>query len=97
MPDQASRRSWCGAAVSSHLTSSRRQRLQRPRAGQPKGFAGRTLLAGRFARLGQLHRPGLLLSGIDLEKAGPVVAAGETIPGAPDGELLVACTHEGLA
>src|SRR5262249_53323172 len=55
------------------------------------------LLTGRFARLGQLYSPGLLLPGVDFEKAGPVVAAGEAVSGAPDGEFLVARAHEGSA
>ena len=52
----------------------------------------RRLLAG----FGELHRPGRLLAGIDLEKAGAVVAARQAIADAADGELLVARAHEGL-
>src|SRR5262249_57150984 len=63
---------------------------------------GRRRLPGRtgalaLAGLGQLHRPGLLLAGVDLEEAGAVEAAREAIPGATDGELLFAGAHEGLA
>src|SRR5262252_7581227 len=98
MPDRGSRRSWCGAGASSPRTSGWRQGLQRPHARRRgKCLAGRPLLTGRFARFRQFYRPGLLLSSVDFEKAGPVVTAGEAISGAPDGEFLVAGAHEGLA
>ena len=55
----------------------------------------------RAARLlvgfGQLHGPGALLAGIDLEEAGAVKAARQAILGALDGEFLVARAHEGLS
>src|SRR5579871_4056246 len=93
--DQASRRSWCGAFSSSRRISLR-QCLQRPRrTGQRTERLARALL--RFSRFGQLDRPGLLLPGVHLEKAGAVKAPGEAISGAPDGEFLVARAHEGLA
>src|SRR5262249_35027472 len=53
------------------------------------------MLRGLLAGLGELDRPGALLAGIDFEEAGTIVAAGETIADAADGELLVARAHEG--
>src|SRR5215813_5626507 len=46
----------------------------------------RRLLVG----LRQLHRPGSLLSGVDLEKPGAVEAARQAVLGPLDGEFLVA-------
>ena len=74
-------------------------------AGRPRG---RRRLQHRHARLQRLHRhligrfgeldrPRRLVAGVDLEEAGAVVAARQTIVGAADGELLVARAHEGLA
>src|SRR5262252_1716082 len=98
MPDQESRQSLCDAAASSCKTSGWGQRLQRPRAGRRHGrLAGYALLPGCFAGLGQLHCPGLLLAGIDFEKAGPVEATSEAVSGAPYSEFLVARAHERLA
>src|SRR5262249_51208505 len=48
-------------------------------------------------RVGELHRPGRLLAGIDFEEAGSVEATGEAVLGAADGELLVASAHERLS
>src|SRR5512136_1836720 len=49
-------------------------------------------------RIGELHRPTLgVAARVDLEEAGPVVAAGETVLTTVDSELAVACAHEGLA
>jgi len=60
-------------------------------------LAGRTLpLLSSLAGFGELHRPGLLLARIDLEKAGAVEPAGKAVAGTPDGEFLVAGAHEGL-
>src|SRR5450756_2424981 len=59
----------------------------------PRHPLGRLLLIG----LGQLHGPGALLAGVDLEEAGTVETAGEAIVGSLDGELLVARAHEGLS
>ena len=50
-----------------------------------------------FRAFGQLHRPGALLAGVDLEEAGAVETARQAILGALDGEFLVARTHEGLS
>ena len=55
------------------------------------------LLRGLFVGFGQLHGPGSLLAGVDLEEAGAVEAARQAILGALDGEFLVARTHEGLS
>ena len=54
-------------------------------------------LRGLFAGFGQLHRPGALLAGVDLEEAGAVETARQAILGALDGEFLVARAHEGLS
>ena len=56
-----------------------------------------TRCGGLFAGFGQLHGPGALFAGIDLEEAGAVEAARQAILGAADGEFLVARTHEGLS
>jgi len=50
-----------------------------------------------FVRFGQLHGPGALLAGVDLEEAGTVETARQAILGALDGEFLVTRTHEGLS
>ena len=54
------------------------------------------MLRRLLAQFGQLHGPGPLLAGIDLEKSGTVIAAWETITDAADRELLVAGAHKGL-
>ena len=51
---------------------------------------------GCSAEFGQLHRPGALLAGIDLEKAGAVITVRQTIADAANRELLVAGAHKGL-
>ena len=56
-----------------------------------------TRCARLFVGFGQLHGPGALFAGIDLEKAGAVETARQAILGALDGEFLVARTHEGLS
>src|SRR5579884_2321334 len=65
----------------------------------PRELACRAGSAGGppLRRLRQLHRPGLLIPGVDFEKAGPLIAASETISRAADREFLVARAHEGLA
>src|SRR5205085_10449921 len=97
MPDRGSRRSWCGAGVS----FGRLPRLDLRRAGRRRWDQRRVLrqrlLRRLLGRLGELHGPGALLAGVDLEKAGAVIAARQTILDALDGELLVARAHEGLA
>ena len=50
-----------------------------------------------LARFGQLHGPGALFAGIDLEEAGAVKTARQTIGDAANGELLVAGAHKGLS
>src|ERR1700752_2752721 len=89
MRDQESRRSWCGAAVSFRLLwkAGDRGRRDTPRQLLPR-------LLGRFR---ELHGPGALLGGIDLEEAGTVITTREAVLDALDGEFLVACAHEGLA
>ena len=54
-------------------------------------------LRRRFVGFGQLHGPGALLAGVDLEEAGAVKTARQAILGALDGEFLVARTHECLS
>src|SRR5439155_8310469 len=49
-----------------------------------------------LVRLRQLHRPGTLLGGVDLEEAGEVEAARQAIFSTLDGESLVARAHERL-
>ncbi len=56
-----------------------------------------TLLRLLFVGFGQLDGPCALLAGVDLEKAGAVIAARQAVLGALDGEFLVARAHEGLA
>src|ERR1044072_3454434 len=88
MPDQESRRSWCGAVVSFALLRQSRNR----------GWCNaRRELRRLIGLLGELHRPGALLGGIDLEKAGAVITAREAVLDALDGEFLVARAHESLA
>src|SRR5207244_1512426 len=53
----------------------------------------RRLLVG----FGQLHGPGALLAGIDLEEAGAVEPARQAILGTLDGEFLVARAHKSLS
>src|SRR6185295_7521901 len=88
---RASRRSWCGAAVSFGLLRLSGRRIDRRVLGRLRR------LAGLVGRLGQLDGPGTLLRGVDLEKAGAVIAAREAILDAANGEFLVARAHEGLA
>src|SRR3954464_2775229 len=87
-PDQGSRRSWCGAAVSFALLRQSRDRGWRD---------ARRELRGLVTRFGELHRPGALLGGVDLEEAGAVIPARKAVLDALDGEFLVARAHEGLA
>src|SRR5664280_1970815 len=41
-----------------------------------------------FGAVGQLHRPGSLLAGVDLEEAGAVIAARQAVIGTADGEFF---------
>src|SRR6202011_1442236 len=50
-----------------------------------------------FAGFGQLHGPGALLAGVDLEESGAVETARQAVLGALDGEFLVARAHKGLS
>jgi len=50
-----------------------------------------------FARFRQLHGPGPLPPGNNFEKPGAVIAAGQAVADAADGELLVASAHYGLS
>src|SRR4051812_14569449 len=98
MQGRGSQRSWCGEDVSS-IGCSRNERRSLPsgcgqwnvRCARCAGLA-RTLFGG----LGELHGPGALLAGVDLEEAGAVEAARKAILGAADGELFVARAHVGL-
>src|SRR5215831_11626335 len=101
MRGRVSRRSWSGADVALVAVSRRRRRRARS-AGSRRGLehrnAGLQGLHGRLVGgLGQLYGPGRLVTGIDFEKAGAVVAAREAIVGSADGELLFPRAHEGLA
>ena len=98
-PDRAWRRSWRGADVSWLGASGRRRRQRRRRArGVRSGARGGQRPVGRLlGGVGQLHRPGALLAGVDLEEAGAVIAARQAVLGAADGEFLLARAHEGLA
>src|SRR3954469_5208288 len=87
-PDQGSRRSWCGAAVSFALLRQSRDRGWRD---------ARRELRRLVTRFGELHRPGALLGRIYLEEAGAVIAARKAVLDALNGEFLVAGTHKGLA
>src|SRR5215472_14649428 len=101
MRGRGSRRSWSGADVASVAVSRRRRRRARS-AGSRRGLKHRNArlqgLHGRLvSRFGELHGPGRLVAGIDLEEAGAVIAAREAIFGSADGELLFPRAHEGLA
>ena len=74
----------CDGDLPARRRQHRRARCQRP-------------LLRPFGGVGELHRPGALLAGVDLEEAGAVEAARQAILGALDGEFLVARAHEGLA
>ena len=70
--------------------------------GRPPGPPGAfgipgTRCEGVSLAFGQLHGPGALLAGIDLEEAGAVETARQAILGALDGEFLVARAHECLS
>src|SRR3989304_539188 len=54
----------------------RRAGLQRP-------------VGGLLGAVGQLHRPGALLAGVDFEEPGAVIAARQAVFGAANGELLL--------
>src|ERR1700733_9860657 len=76
----------------------RRGRGRPDRGSGRRGSAhGRRFLYGLLARFGQLHGPGALFAGIDLEKAGAVVTAGQAIADAADRKFLVAGAHIGFA
>src|ERR1700677_971024 len=94
-PGRVWRRSWCGADASSRGVPGQRRRRGPRTRGRAGRLAGRNRPLRRLAGLGELHRPGLLFAGIDLEEAGAVESAGKAIAGTPDGELLVARAHEG--
>ena len=53
-----------------------------------RGGSGRS--GGLLGGVGQLHGPGALLAGVDLEEAGAVIAARQAVLGAANGELLLA-------
>ena len=88
-----------GAAQASHLRGPSRHLRWRLPAGRRQHRRARRQrpLLRAFRGVGELHRPGALLAGVDLEEAGAVEAARQAILGALDGELLVAGAHVGLA
>src|SRR5215207_7239264 len=92
MTVRASPRSWCGAGVSFILL----RRVGGRRRDQWCVLRQRTLrrLIHRFS---ELHGPGVLLRGVDLEEPGAVIAAREAILDAANGELFFARAHVGLA
>src|ERR1700730_15601262 len=103
MPGRGWRRSWFDEVVASVLAF---RCCRRWRGCGPASAGGRLRrrntrlqwrLRRQLGRLGQLHRPRRLLAGIDLEEPGAVEAARKAIRGALDGELFLACAHEGLA
>src|SRR3954447_5937998 len=104
MPGPRWRQSWHGAAVSSarRLARNRRHVVRRKdllganrRRHNRRELRHRALW--RLGGFGELHRPGLLLAGVDLKEAGPIEAAGKTIVNPADRELFIARAHEGLA
>src|SRR5688572_14771081 len=96
MQGRGSQRSWCGEDVSS-IGCSRNERRSLPSGcGQWNVRRAAGLARSLFGGLGELHGPGALLAGVDLEEAGAVEAACKAILGAADGELLVARAHVGL-
>src|SRR2546428_494367 len=101
MRGRGSRRAWSGADVASVAASRRRcwrgwsarsRRGLKHRNARLQGLHG--CLVGRF---GELDGPGRLVAGIDLEKAGAIIAAREAIVRTADGELLFPRAHECLA
>src|SRR5262245_2143342 len=92
---RAWRQSWRGAGVSWSGAPGWRRRRQCCRwARIADRRAGRQWPIGRLlGGVGQLHRPGTLLAGIDLEKSGAVVAARQAVLGAANGEFFFAGTH----
>src|SRR5262249_53588408 len=100
MPGRGWRRSWSDAGVASVAASGRRRRLARAAGGrrslQHRDARLQRLHRRLFGRFGELHRPGGLIAGIDLEESSAIIAAGETVVGASDGELLFPRAHEGL-
>jgi len=80
-----------------------RRRWQRKRARSTRRCAAypdarrRRFLHRLFARFRQLQGPGPLPPGINFEKPGAVIAAGQAVADAADGELLVANAHNGLS
>src|SRR4030088_3099490 len=100
MPGRAWRRSWCGAGVSSALTSGRRRAWRRTgacRRRRRQRISGwQRALRSLLGCFGQLHGPGSLLAGVDFEKAGAVKTASEAIFGTADSEFLLARAHESL-
>src|SRR5712675_1557182 len=86
-----------GPSVARILMPRRRPARRIRHARKASGSAGinrsrdtRHPLPGLFAGFGQLHRPGALFSGVDLEKASAVETARQAVLGALDGEFLVA-------
>src|SRR4029077_7793794 len=97
MRGPAWRRSWSAAAASWSLVS-RRGRRCRAGAGRRRALHGagrQRLLLRLLGGLGELHGPGALVAGVDLEEAGTVVAVRQAIADAADGEFPVAGAHIG--
>src|SRR5262249_27824006 len=92
-----------GAGATRRHRDRRRSAGQRKRARSTRRCAAypaarrRRFLHRLFARFRQLHGPGPLPLGINFEKPGAVIAAGQAVADAADGELLVASAHNGLS
>src|SRR5215470_5352541 len=100
MRGRGSRRFWSGADVASVAASGRRRRRAGPAGrrrslqhGNPRLKRLHWRLVGRF---GQLNGPGRLVTRIDLEEAGAVIAARQAVVRAADGEFFFPRAHEGL-
>src|SRR5262249_41110820 len=86
------RRISCGFAPAASARAAGSRRGLKHRNARLQGLHGRLV-----SRFGELHGPGRLVAGIDLEEAGAVIAAREAIFGSAYGELLFPRAHEGLA
>src|ERR1700748_3110454 len=97
-PARALRRFWCVVAASFRRAPRHRPRWRLLLAGWRYGQ--QRLVGGERVRLfvgiRELHSPGLLFAGVDLEETCAIIPARQAILGAAHGEFLVARTHECL-